>query len=174
MAECSVRGTRLIRREPDRRLFEEQLEGAYGQPVGCRVGDLRERAEVHVEAGAVVLERPAGVDRCPVVDQVMTLSQFLARELVRAIPSLHMRAKRLRFRRFPAFCSVFCFSSSTPGHRFESCLGHSKYPSAEADSGPPNSRDFSPPNSSADTVCQSVRRGNPGTVVADTACDLQG
>jgi hypothetical protein len=48
----------LVGRQFGGLLFEEQLEGALGQPVGGGVGDLLERAEVHVEPGAVVAEGP--------------------------------------------------------------------------------------------------------------------
>lgn len=73
-AECSALRAGLVGGQFGRLLFEEQLEGALGQPVGGGVGDLLERAEVHVQAGAVVPERPLGDDLGPLPGQVVQLS----------------------------------------------------------------------------------------------------
>jgi hypothetical protein len=70
----------LFGREFGRLLLEEELEGALGQPVGGGVGDLLERAEVHVESGAVVAERSPGDDLGPLPGQVVELPEFVGRE----------------------------------------------------------------------------------------------
>lgn len=80
-------GARLFGRQFGGLLFKEQLEGALGQPVSGGVGDLLERAEVDIEPGTVVAERPPGDDLGPLLGQVVELSQFIRRELVRRHPS---------------------------------------------------------------------------------------
>lgn len=86
-ARTPARGAGLFGRQFGRLLFEEELEGALGQPVGGGVGDLLERAEVHVEPGAVVPERPPGDDLGPLLGEVVELLEFVGRELVRRHPS---------------------------------------------------------------------------------------
>jgi len=86
-ARTPAGGARLFGGELGRLLLEEQLEGALGQPVGGGVGDLLERAEVHIQPGTVPPERSPGDDLGPLFGQGVQLLQFVGRELVRRHPS---------------------------------------------------------------------------------------
>ena len=61
-------------------LFEEELEGSLGQPLGGSGGDLLEGPEVHIEPGSIVAESPLGDDLGPLLCEFVELLEFLGCE----------------------------------------------------------------------------------------------
>lgn len=61
-------------------LFEEPLEGSFGQPVCGSGGDLLDGPDVHVESGSVVAEGPLRDDLGPRSGDVVELLEFLGCE----------------------------------------------------------------------------------------------
>jgi len=73
-------GARLLVAEGGGVTVEEGLEGALGEALSGRVGDLFHRGEVDVESGSVVAEGASGDDFPPLGGQLAEFEEFVGGE----------------------------------------------------------------------------------------------